>query len=56
MALYSSFLRENLGSTCIYIVLVEKILRTMPEVDKIFLLIKAKDKEAAIERLINEVC
>ncbi|XP_017254563.1 fatty acyl-CoA reductase 2, chloroplastic-like [Daucus carota subsp. sativus] len=36
-------------------VLVEKILRTMPEVDKIFLLIKAKDKEAAMERLMNEI-
>nr|XP_017254564.1 PREDICTED: fatty acyl-CoA reductase 2-like isoform X4 [Daucus carota subsp. sativus] len=36
-------------------VLVEKILRTIPEVDKIFLLIKARDKEAAMERLMNEI-
>ncbi|KAL1825173.1 hypothetical protein ACET3Z_011951 [Daucus carota] len=36
-------------------VLVEKILRTMPEVDTIFLLIKAKDEEAAMERLMNEI-
>ncbi|KAK1367390.1 Fatty acyl-CoA reductase [Heracleum sosnowskyi] len=36
-------------------VLVEKILRTMPEVDKMFLLIKAKDEEAAMERLMNEI-
>ncbi|XP_047337277.1 fatty acyl-CoA reductase 2, chloroplastic [Impatiens glandulifera] len=36
-------------------VLVEKILRTEPEVDKIFLLIKAKNKEAAMERLKNEI-
>lgn len=28
----------------------------MPEVGKIFLLIKAKNKEAAMERLMNEVC
>ncbi|KAL8148623.1 hypothetical protein AgCh_005835 [Apium graveolens] len=35
-------------------VLVEKILRTMPEVDKIYLLIKAKNEEAAAERLMNE--
>ena len=37
-------------------VLIEKILRTMPDVGKIYLLIKAKDKEAAIARLKNEVC
>ncbi|XP_074353002.1 fatty acyl-CoA reductase 2, chloroplastic-like [Apium graveolens] len=36
-------------------VLVEKILRTMPEVGKIFLLIKAKNEEAADERLMNEI-
>ncbi|KAK1367388.1 Fatty acyl-CoA reductase [Heracleum sosnowskyi] len=36
-------------------VLVEKILRTMPEVGKIFLLIKAKNEEAATERLLNEI-
>lgn len=37
-------------------VLIEKILRTMPDVGKIFLLIKAKNEEAAMERLKNEVC
>ncbi|KAK1367385.1 Fatty acyl-CoA reductase [Heracleum sosnowskyi] len=36
-------------------VLVEKILRKMPEVDKMYLLIKAKDKEAAMERLMKEI-
>ncbi|PIA60101.1 hypothetical protein AQUCO_00400769v1, partial [Aquilegia coerulea] len=36
-------------------VLVEKILRTIPDVGKIYLLIKAKDKEAATERLKNEI-
>ncbi|PKI32818.1 hypothetical protein CRG98_046811, partial [Punica granatum] len=36
-------------------VLVEKILRTVPDVGKIFLLIKAKDKEAAMGRLTNEI-
>ncbi|WOH07201.1 hypothetical protein DCAR_0626630 [Daucus carota subsp. sativus] len=36
-------------------VFVEKILRTIPEVDKIFLLIKARDEEAAMERLMNEI-
>ena len=35
---------------------VEKMLRTVPDVGKIFLLIKANDKEAAIDRLKNEVC
>ncbi|KAM1306330.1 hypothetical protein ACFX2H_008733 [Malus domestica] len=37
-------------------VLIEKILRTAPDVGKIFLLIKAKNKEAAMERLKTEVC
>ena len=37
-------------------VLIEKILRTMPDVGKIYLLIKAKGKEAAIARLKNEIC
>ena len=32
------------------------MLRTVPDVGKIFLLIKANDKEAAIDRLKNEVC
>ncbi|KAK1367386.1 Fatty acyl-CoA reductase [Heracleum sosnowskyi] len=36
-------------------VLVEKILRTIPEVNKMYLLIKAKDKEAGMERLMNEI-
>ena len=35
---------------------IEKILRTVPDVGKIFLLIKAKDKKAAIDRLKIEVC
>ena len=34
---------------------IEKILRTVPDVGKIFLLIKANDKEAAIHRLKTEV-
>ncbi|XVE75779.1 hypothetical protein DITRI_Ditri12bG0120000 [Diplodiscus trichospermus] len=36
-------------------VLIEKILRTVPDVGKIFLLIKAKNKEVAMERLKNEI-
>ncbi|KAA8516955.1 hypothetical protein F0562_017227 [Nyssa sinensis] len=36
-------------------VLIEKILRTTPDVGKIFLVIKAKDEEAATERLKNEI-
>ncbi|KAF9593433.1 hypothetical protein IFM89_022899 [Coptis chinensis] len=36
-------------------VLTEKILRTVPDVGKIFLLIKANSKEAAMERLKSEV-
>ncbi|KAA8518325.1 hypothetical protein F0562_015792 [Nyssa sinensis] len=36
-------------------VLIEKILRTVPDVGKIYLLIKAKNKEAAMERLKNEI-
>ncbi|CAH8356726.1 unnamed protein product [Eruca vesicaria subsp. sativa] len=39
------------GST----VLIEKVLRMAPDVGKIYLLIKAKSKEAAIQRLKNEV-
>ncbi|KAA8516954.1 hypothetical protein F0562_017228 [Nyssa sinensis] len=35
--------------------LIEKILRTTPDVDKIFLVIKAKDEEAATERMKNEI-
>ncbi|PIN07802.1 Acyl-CoA reductase [Handroanthus impetiginosus] len=36
-------------------VLIEKILRTAPDVRKIFVLIKAENKEAALERLENEI-
>ncbi|KAL8140601.1 hypothetical protein V2J09_006622 [Rumex salicifolius] len=36
-------------------VLIEKILRTVPDVGKIYVLIKAKNKEAAIKRLKNEI-
>lgn len=36
-------------------VFIEKILRTEPDVGKMYLLIKAKNKQAAMERLQNEV-
>ncbi|KAK9153359.1 hypothetical protein Sjap_000841 [Stephania japonica] len=36
-------------------VLVEKILRTVPDVGKIYLLIRAENTEAAIDRLNNEI-
>ncbi|KAJ7975954.1 Fatty acyl-CoA reductase [Quillaja saponaria] len=36
-------------------VLIEKILRTEPDVGKIYLFIKAKNREAAIERLKSEI-
>ncbi|KAL8041638.1 hypothetical protein ABFX02_10G177600 [Erythranthe guttata] len=36
-------------------VLIEKILRTAPDISKIFVLIKAKNKEAAAQRLKNEI-
>ncbi|KAK6793821.1 hypothetical protein RDI58_007274 [Solanum bulbocastanum] len=36
-------------------VLIEKILRTTPDVNKIFILIKAKNKEVAMQRLKNEI-
>ncbi|KAK1399900.1 Fatty acyl-CoA reductase [Heracleum sosnowskyi] len=36
-------------------VLIEKLLRTMPDVGKIYVLIRAKDKQAAAERLKNEI-
>ncbi|XP_058006853.1 fatty acyl-CoA reductase 2, chloroplastic isoform X2 [Hevea brasiliensis] len=36
-------------------VLIEKILRAVPKVGRIYLLIKEKDKDAAVERLKNEV-
>ncbi|KAJ4823884.1 Fatty acyl-CoA reductase 2 [Turnera subulata] len=36
-------------------VLIEKILRTMPDVGKIYVLIKAKNQEAAIARLKSEI-
>lgn len=40
---------------CMHAVLIEKILRTAPDVGKIFVLIKARNKEHAEERLNNEV-
>ncbi|OMO68845.1 Male sterility, NAD-binding protein [Corchorus olitorius] len=36
-------------------VLIEKILRTMPGISKIYLMIRAKDKEDAKQRLKNEI-
>lgn len=36
-------------------VLIEKLLRTMPDVGKIYVLIRAKDKQDATERLKNEI-
>ncbi|MED6184745.1 hypothetical protein PIB30_050471 [Stylosanthes scabra] len=36
-------------------VLIEKILRTEPDVGKIYLLIKANNKQSALERLQNEI-
>ncbi|EYU20678.1 hypothetical protein ABFS82_11G002000 [Erythranthe guttata] len=36
-------------------VLIEKMLRTAPDVQKMYVLIKAKNSEAALERLKNEV-
>ncbi|KAF9592125.1 hypothetical protein IFM89_012554 [Coptis chinensis] len=36
-------------------VLIEKILRTVPDVGKIYVLMKAKDKEVAMERLKKEI-
>ncbi|XP_021745855.1 fatty acyl-CoA reductase 2-like [Chenopodium quinoa] len=36
-------------------VLIEKILRTVPDVGKIYVLIKAKNKEVASKRLKNEI-
>ncbi|MCL7042772.1 hypothetical protein MKW94_018149 [Papaver nudicaule] len=36
-------------------VLIEKILRTAPDVGKIYVMIKAKNKEAAVERLKKEI-
>jgi alcohol-forming fatty acyl-CoA reductase len=41
---------------CSASVLIEKILRTNPDVGKVYVLIKAKDSEAALARLRNEVC
>ncbi|XP_070008771.1 fatty acyl-CoA reductase 2, chloroplastic-like [Nicotiana sylvestris] len=35
--------------------LIEKLLRATPKVNKIYLLIRAKDKEAAFDRLISEI-
>lgn len=39
----------------ISLVLIEKILRTNHDVGKFYIIVKAKDDEAAKERLINEV-
>ncbi|KAF5187516.1 Fatty acyl-coa reductase [Thalictrum thalictroides] len=36
-------------------VLIEKILRTVPDVGKIYILIKAKDKEEAMQRIKTEI-
>ncbi|XP_015087361.1 fatty acyl-CoA reductase 2-like [Solanum pennellii] len=36
-------------------VLIEKILRTTPKINKIYLLIRAKDKEVAFDRLTSEI-
>ncbi|XP_037480756.1 fatty acyl-CoA reductase 2, chloroplastic-like [Triticum dicoccoides] len=36
-------------------VIIEKILRTTPDVGKIYVLIKAKDSKAALKRLQNEI-
>ncbi|KAF5187518.1 Fatty acyl-coa reductase [Thalictrum thalictroides] len=36
-------------------VLIEKILRTVPDVGKIYLVIKAKDKDAALQRIQTEI-
>ncbi|KAH0467193.1 hypothetical protein IEQ34_004431 [Dendrobium chrysotoxum] len=36
-------------------VLIEKILRTTPDINKIYVLIKAKSKEAALDRVKNEI-
>lgn len=39
----------------LFLVLIEKILRTTPDVDKIYVLIQAKSEEAAFDRVKNEV-
>ncbi|KAH0632662.1 hypothetical protein KY284_035448 [Solanum tuberosum] len=36
-------------------VLIEKMLRTTPKINKIYLLVRAKDKEAAFDRLTTEI-
>ena len=55
-----SFFGHRLIITCVFFcskksVLIEKILRTEPDVGKIYLLIKAKNKESALKRLKSEV-
>lgn len=45
----------NLNVFFFFLVLIEKILRTAPDVGKIYVLIKAKSKESAIKRLKCEV-
>jgi len=44
-----------LGFGNVRAVLIEKLLRTVPDVGKIYVLIKAKNREAALKRLKNEV-
>jgi hypothetical protein len=41
--------------SCLFVVLVEKILRVQPDVKKIFLLIRAADVESAKQRVETEV-
>lgn len=40
---------------CVASVFVEKLLREVPDVQKIFLLVRAKNEEAAMQRLKTEV-
>jgi Male sterility protein len=53
----SSYIYQVLNFFFIFFlkVLMEKILRTNPDVGKFYIIIKAKDEEAAKERLISEV-
>ncbi|WMV34572.1 hypothetical protein MTR67_027957 [Solanum verrucosum] len=41
--------------TNIFAALIEKMLRTTPKVNKIYILIKSKDEEAALHRLTSEI-
>ncbi|KAK6917949.1 Fatty acyl-coenzyme A reductase, NAD-binding domain, partial [Dillenia turbinata] len=49
------FVLLRLQSVLLHSVLIEKILRTVPDAGKIFLLIRAKNKEAAMERSMVEI-